>query len=210
MKKLLAQILSAVLLVGVLAGCGGSGEKTASGDGLEGVWRAEMDRSDVVNQYLAGSGMGEFVNISEFSAACALEVKDDGTYAMTVDKDALAASLKDVAGQVKDGAIAYMEKMFRDQGLEFNVDEAMAGVDIDGMVNQIFSEEAVNSMADSVALAGRYKVEEGKLYLSDSLDKEPGGCVSFVLNGDALTLDKGDGEVPGGLDQFLPMEFTRG
>ncbi len=210
MKKLLARILSAVLLVGVLAGCGGSGEKTASGDGLEGVWRAETDLSDAVNQYLAGSGMGEFVNISEFSAARVLEVKDDGTYAMTVDKDALAASLKDVAVQVKDGAIAYMEKMFQDQGLEFNVDEAMAGVDIDGMANQIFSEEAVNAMADSVALAGRYKVEEGKFYLSDSPDKEPGGYVSFVLNGDALTLDKGDGEVPGGLERFLPMEFARG
>lgn len=213
MKRFLALILSAVLLVGALAGCGNGGEKSPSGDGLEGVWHAEMDMSEAVNERLAAGGMGEFVTVSDFPVTRVLTLNGDGTYTMTVDKDALTASLKGITGEIKDGVIAYMEEMIEERGLNISVDEAMASVDVDSMVDQVVGEEAVSAMADSMTIEGRYEAEDGKLYASGSLDTEPGSIYeAYTLNGDTLTLDKGNGEFPSALEsleQFMPIAFTR-
>ncbi len=212
MKKYLALILSAVLLVGVLAGCGG-GKEAASGDGLEGTWRTEIDMADMINEQLAAGGMGEFVNISDFSITMVMEIKGDGTYAMTVDKDALNGSLEGVKEDMKSGVTAYMENMIKEQGLDISVEDAMAasGMSLDDMVDQAFSEETVDQMTANLKVEGQYKAEDGKFYTSGSVDEAPSdNYESYTLDGDTLTLDAGNAEVPSSFEQFLPMVFTRG
>ncbi len=212
MKKFLALILSAVLLVGVLAACGG-GDKAASGDGLEGTWRTEIDMADMINQKLAAGGMGEFVNISDFSITMVMDIKGDGTYAMTVDKDALNGSLEGVKEDMKNGVISYMENMIKEQGLNMSVEDAMAAANIslDDMIDQAFSEEAVGEMTANMNIEGQYKAEDGKFYTSGSVDEAPSdNYETYTLDGDTLTLDVSDVEVPSSLEQFLPMVFTRG
>ncbi len=212
MKKFLALILSAVLLVGVLAACGG-GDKAASGDGLEGTWRTEIDMADMINDQLAAGGMGEFVNISDFSITMVMDIKADGTYAMTVDKDALNGSLEGVKEDMKNGVISYMENMIKEKGLNMSVEDAMAtaGISLDDMINQAFSAEAVDEMTADMNFEGQYKAEDGKFYTSGSVDEAPSdNYETYTLDGDTLTLDVSDAEVPSSLEQFLPMVFTRG
>lgn len=208
MKKFLALILSAALLVGALTACGG--KKAASGDGLEGTWRTEFDMADTINERMAASGMGEFLNISDFSITMVMEIRDDGTYAVTLDRDALADSLEGVKGQLKDGMVAYMEQMLKAQDPNADVDAALAAVDLDGMVEQVFNEEFMDQMTAVLKAEARYKAEDGKFYTSGSLDEAPGdNYKSYTLDGDTLTLDVGAADVPSGMEQFLPLVFTR-
>ena len=211
MKKLLALVLSAVLLVGVLAGCGG-GKEAASGEGLEGTWRTEIDMADMINEQMAASGMGEFMNISDFSITMVMDIKGDGTYAMTVDKDALAGSMEGVKEDMKSGVTAYMESMIKEQGLDISVEDAMAasGMSLDDMVDQAFSEEAMDEMTAGLHIEGQYKAEDGKFYTSGSVDEAPSdNYESYTLDGDTLTLDAGSTDVPSEMEAFLPLVFTR-
>ncbi len=210
MKKFLALILSAVLLVGVLAGCGG--DKAASDDGLEGTWRTEIDMADMINDQLAAGGMGEFVNISDFSITMVMDIKADGTYAMTVDKDALNGSMEGVKEDMKNGVIAYMENMIKEQGMDMSVEDAMAAANIslDDMIDQAFSEEAMDEMTANLHVEGQYKAEDGKFYTSGNVDEAPSdNYETYTLEGNTLTLDVSDAEVPSSFEQFLPMVFTR-
>ncbi len=210
MKKFLALVLSAVLLVGVLAACGG--DKAASGDGLEGTWRTEIDMAEMINEQMAASGMGEFVNISDFSLAMVMEIKGDGTYAMTVDKDALTSSMEGVKEDLKSGVTAYMENMLKEQGVDMSVEDALAasGMSLDDMVDQAFSEETMDEMTSGLHIEGQYKAEDGKFYTSGSVDEAPGdNYESYTLDGDTLTLDAGSSEVPSEMEAFLPLVFTR-
>ncbi len=210
MKKFLALVLSAVLLVGVLAGCGG--DKSASGDSLEGTWRANLDMTDMFNEQMAAGGMGEFMNISEFGITMVMEFKSDGTYSLSADEDALASSMEGLKEELKSSATAYLENMLKEQGLDMSVEDALAasGMSLDDMLNQIFSEESMNELTAGMKSEGQYKAEDGKLYTSDSVDEAPGDSYeSYTLDGDTLTLDAGDSEVPSGLEDLLPLVFTR-
>ncbi len=210
MKKFLALVLSAVLLVSVLAACGG--KEAASGDSLEGTWRTEIDMAEMINEQMAASGMGEFVNISDFSITMVMDIKGDGTYAMTVDKDALAGSMEGVKEDMKNGVTAYMENMLKEQGLDMSVEDAMAasGTSLDDMVDQAFSEEAMDEMTAGLHIEGQYKAEDGKFYTSGSVDEAPSdNYESYTLDGDTLTLDAGSSEVPSEMEAFLPLVFTR-
>ncbi len=211
MKKFLALVLSAVLLVGVLAGCGG-GKESASGDGLEGTWRTEIDMAEMINEQMAASGMGEFVNISDFSLAMVMEIKGDGTYAMTVDKDALTSSMEGVKDDLKSGVTAYMENMLKEQGADMSVEDALeaSGMSLDDMVDQAFNEETMDEMTAGLHIEGQYKAEDGKFYTSGSVDEAPSdNYESYTLDGDTLTLDAGSTEVPSEMEAFLPLVFTR-
>ena len=47
-----------------------------------------------------------------------------------------------------------------------------AGVDVDSIVNSIFSDEVIASFIDK-PVAGKYEVEGSKLYISKAIDEEP-------------------------------------
>lgn len=203
MKKIFVLLLGAALLLGALAGCGGS--KSASGAVLQGTWRAELDMADMLNEQLAASGMGEFVNISDFDMALVLDLKDNGTYSMTMDEDALANSMEGVKDQLKAGITAYFEKVMPGQSVESAL--ATVGMNIDDLMDQALN---VDNLSGSFKVEGQYRAEEGKLYLSSSVDAEPtSNYVSCQQSGDTLTLDEGSTAAGGSMAQLLPMVFQR-
>ncbi len=206
-------ILPIVLIVGVLAVVLMLTMVSNTSDkAVVGTWRTELDMTDIINQGLTEADAEEFVKISDFSIALVLELKDDGTYAMSVDRAALEDSLEDVKRQVKEGITGYLEDLIEEEGLDMTVDEALFYMDmsLDDLVDSAFDKEDIDEMADSFKSEGQYKARNGKFYTSDSLNEEPGlGYESYTLEDDVLTLDEGTTDVPDEIKQFVPMRFVR-
>lgn len=204
MKKFLALVLSAVLLVSVLAACGGD-KKAASGDGIVGKWNASVDMTDYINQTLEAGGMGEFVQLSDFEMVMVMELKSDNTYTLTVDKDALADSMEGVKDQMKDGLGEYFAQMM--PGVDFEQALAQSGMSMDDMLDQSMD---LDAMSGSLNLAGQYKAEDGKLYMSNDTGVEPTeNYLTYDLSGDTLKLDAGNATPEASLSALLPFNFER-
>ena len=206
MKKFLALMLAALMLVGVLAACGGSNDKgSASGDGLEGKWSASLDMTDMLNEQMTAAGLGEFIQFDDFGLVLAMELKSDSTYTLKVDKDALAGSLDSVKGQMKDG----MTKYFAELMPGVDVDDALAqmGMNMDDLLDQSLD---LDTMAGSLDLAGQYKYEDGKLYMSNDVSEAPSdNYLTCTLDGNTLALDAGSSAPDASLAAMLPFVFQR-
>lgn len=204
MKRIIALLLSAVLLVGVLAGCGG-GRKRALGTGLEGKWSTTVDMTDMINQQLAGSGMGEMLQISDFSMVLVMEFKSDNVYTLTLDEDALAESFEGLKGQLKEGLNNYFAQLM--PGVDVDQALAQAGMSMDDLLDRSMD---LNSLSGTLDLAGQYKIDGDKLYLSNSVTEEPGSnYVTYTLSGDVFTMDTGNTTPDSSLDAMLPFVFQR-
>ena len=186
MKKIFALMLAALMLVGVLAACGGDKASVSDG-GLEGKWRTTLDMTEEVNQDLADGELGEFMEFSDLGVDLVLEFKGDGTYSMTVDEDALADTMESVKTQFKEGMSNYLAEMM--PGVDLDLDELMAemGLDLDELVDSV----DMASELREYNMAGQYKAEGGKLYLSESADEEPpvDEYDVYILDGDTLTMN---------------------
>lgn len=204
MKRIIALLLSAVLLAGVLAGCG-EFMKRARGTGLEGKWNTTVDMTNMLNQQLAGSGMDEMLQISDFSVVLVMEFKSDNVYTLTVDEDALAKSFEGLKGQVKEGLSKYFAQMM--PGVDVEQALAQAGMSMDDLLDQSMD---LDSLSGTLDLAGRYKSEGDKLYLSNSVTEEPGSnYVTYTLSGDVFTMDVGNTTPDSSLSTMLPFVFQR-
>lgn len=184
MKKVLALALSAALLVGLLAGCGG---KTSDRDRLIGKWSTTQDMTDLFNLGLAESDPDGELQVDKLKIVLVLELKDDDTYTLAVDRDALAETEENMRPQLEEGVIRYLTQMY--PGMELEEILAQIGMTMDELL-----EEAVplDSLADLYDIAGQYMVKDGVLYLSDGLDEAPeendGDSNPYTLDGDQLTL----------------------
>lgn len=183
MKKVFALALSAALLVGLLAGCGG---KTSDRDRLIGKWSSSQDMADLFNLDLGESDAGEGLQVDKLEIVLLLELKDDDTYTLAVDKDALAVTKENMRPQLEESVIGYLTQMY--PGMELEEILAQVGMTMDELLDQAVP---LDSLADLYDMAGQYKVKDGVLYLSDGLDEAPeenDDSNPYTLDGDQLTL----------------------
>lgn len=184
MKKVLALVLSAALLVGLLAGCGG---KTSDCDRLIGKWSTTQDMTDLFNLGLDESDAGEELQVDKMEIVLVLELKDDDTYTLAVDRDALAETEENMRPQLEEGVIRYLTQMY--PGMELEEILAQVGMTMDELLDEAVP---LDSLADLYDMAGQYMVKDGVLYLSDGLDEAPeendGDSNPYTLDGDQLTL----------------------
>lgn len=210
MKKrvsLLLSVLTLVLLL-ALAGCGG-------GSNLAGIWEAEIDLSDALNQELAGDEASEYVSITDFKMVLRLNLAQDGSYTLSVDQDALAQSADSVEAAVKDGIKAYLEKTMKDAAEQagMTVDEllALSGSTMDELLAEAVGELELDDMAEGMEESGTYKADQTKLYFSDadSGEIDESGAVPYELSGDELRLTAGSEADDEALAGLLPIVFKR-
>lgn len=184
MKKVLALVLSAALLVGLLAGCGG---KTSDCDRLIGKWSTTQDMTDLFNLGLDESDAGEELQVDKMEIVLVLELKDDDTYTLAVDRDALAETEENMRPQLEEGVIRYLTQMY--PGMELEEILAQVGMTMDELLDEAVP---LDSLADLYDMAGQYMVKDGVLYLSDGLDEAPeendDDSNPYTLDGDQLTL----------------------
>ncbi len=184
MKKVLALALSAALLVGLLAGCGG---KTADRDRLIGKWSTTLDLTDIFNQGLAESDLGADFQVDKSEVVLVLELKDDDTYSLIADKDALAVTKENMRSQLEESVISGLNQLY--PGVDVEDVLAQADMTVDELLDEAIPLETVVSAYE---MAGQYMVKKGVLYLSDGLDEAPEEADEdrnpYTLDGDQLTL----------------------
>lgn len=212
MKKIIALSLCLILALSLCA-CGGAKED------LTGKWTANINMAAAFNQEMAATDpmMAEYISVDTFNLPLVLELKEDGTYTMTVDIVAMEASMSTLAEDMTTGLEAYFAAVFAEQGLDMDVNEALSamGMDLDTLVDELTtelsaaftSEEAFGSFVSE----GKYKAEKGKLHMTEGMDEviNPAVYNTYTLDGDTLTLEQGTEELEEGAEIMFPMVLTR-
>lgn len=203
MRKTLAWVLSTVLLVGTLAACGG--KEPVPDDVLEGKWSAGIDLADAISANMEVSGMSEVMQVNELAQTLVLEFKRDNTYTLGVDQDALTKSLEGLRDQLKERLTQHLSEAV--PGADVDGALAQSGMSIDALVEQALGP---GTATGSLSLTGRYRAENGELYMSKDPDQEPADrCFVYTLAGNVLTLDVGGTAFDESVAGLLPLSFER-
>ncbi len=209
LRKNLSLLLCLSLLSTLLLTCSGCGNKEK--DALVGEWEASLEMADMLNEEIkAGMGsdqdMMKYMEVDSFKLPLTLTFKEDDTYKMAVDEDAMEQSIDLLIEGLGDGLTKYFEDMIAEEGLDMTVDEVLAasGYTMDSLLEESFDKEDIMSSMDVMESSGTFKVSKGTLILTD--DEGP-GTESYELDGDKLTLT-GEG-VDDDLKDLYPMVFTR-
>ena len=209
MKKRIALLLSFVLVLSLaLCACGGEKKTT-----IVGTWKANIELAEAFNEEMAAAGMGDFINIESFNLPLVMEFKEDGTGSMTVDQEAMTATVDKLAQDLTAGLEAYFTEYFASMGLEIDLNEALAasGMSMDDLVDELKAEFVSEDAFAEFTNEFKYKAEDGKLYMSEDLDSEIDMEVynTYKLEGSTLTLDAGNEELEEGMEFLFPMTLTR-
>ena len=210
MKKRIALLLSFVLVLSLaLCACGGGKKAT-----LVGTWKTDIDLVDMLNQEMEAAGMGDFIKLDSFNLPLVLEFKEDGTGSMSVDQEAMTATVDKLAEDLTAGLEAYFADYFASLGMEIDLDEALAaaGMSMDDLVGEMKAQFAGEDAFAEFTNEFKYKAEDGKLYMSESIDSEISIDTynTYELKGNTLTLDIGTEELDEELAKYLfPLTLTR-
>lgn len=186
MKKLISLLLSVVFIVSV-TGC------TATPN-ISGKYRAEFDVADVVIDAFNGTANYEDPNfpyskyIPSFTVALNFTFREDGTYSISADTDALQTSLDDVLtalnSMMEDMMFSTAQSMMGAYGIQVDsIDQLremdkIVGTDWDSMVSGILGNDTMVSMNQKIidelfdtlstpyAIEGKFTAQDGKLCLS--------------------------------------------
>ena len=207
MKKILALTLSVLLLVGLLAGCGGADKA------IVGKWQMSLDMVDMLNEELSGMGMEDAMQLSSFVITMNFDFKSDGTYTCELDTDAFQTTMDTMKSEMRDGFTKYIEDMIAAQGADMTIDEffELSGTTLDEALDEAFSAEDMASMADELAGEGNYETKDGKLFLSDGLDYrvDPEVYYTYTIDGDSMSFLSGVGTDEDEFAEFFPLQLTR-
>ena len=199
-----------------------------------GTWQMELDaRDDLVAELDAQfSGMDKSFGdyLESYTIKMDLELKEDGTYHMIGDADSVETSFNNLRAATKaftgDFLVKYIADYLKSMGVEGDFStreglEAAMGQDLDSAiedtlhmsldeyVDQMMGELNVEETVSQTEIQGQYKVESGKLYLSEAADQaiNESNYVTFTVDGDTMTWTDATGEVPVNFDETVV--FTR-
>lgn len=177
-RKMVCVLMIAAMVL-ALVGCGGSG-KNNDKEKFLGTWKVDVDMTDIINGGLTegmdqiDASASEYFNISKFDLTVIFTFNDDGTYSMDVDDDSFNSSVDGVKEDIKAGFIKYFEDMIAGMGLDMSVDEVLeaSGMSIESLIDESLTSEMFDSMIEEFEVSGKWKVEKGKLYLTESADDD--------------------------------------
>lgn len=210
MKNLKKVISIALVLMMIVALSGCSNEKAA----VLGTWKAELNLADYINESMASEDaeIAEYLAIDSFCVTMVLTFSDDDTYSVHLDESDMGDALEQFKQDCRAGLERYLKDMMDEMGLDMTIDELMEamGMSMDELLDEAFTDEMVQDMLDSAKSEGRFKVKDGKLYLSAGLNYDVDESIygNYTVNGDKLTLLDYTGEE----DEFMglyPVTFTK-
>ena len=210
MRKLTKSVSIVLVLVMVMLLAGCSSEKSA----VLGTWEAEMNLADLINQGMVSEDeeLAQYLSVDTFYVTIVLAFKDDNTYSMSLDESKLNASFQQLKADVQAGLEQYLLDMVASMGLEMSVDDLMAamGISMEDLMNEAFTEDIFQNVLDSARSEGKFKVKDGKFYLSAGLNYEVEDSVygHYEVDGNKQTLLDYNGEEEEFLDMY-PIVFTK-
>ena len=159
---------------------------------IVGSWAGEMDATEMFNSMLSmmAGEMGDYFKLDKkVYLTVTQEFKADGTQKSGVDSDSVDKFIDDVLAAMKEGMLAYFEDLIEGQGLDMTVEELldMQGVDMDAVLEQARENMPMDGFGAS---EGKYRIEDGKLYTSNSLDADIDESIytTCVVTENTLTL----------------------
>lgn len=212
MKKMIAAVLALVMLL-AMAGCSGSD----SGNALIGTWQTEVDLSAIQDQMTEGmdAEIQSYFSFGELSYTMTVTFRDDGTYTAASDEASVRAAVDSLVASMEAGMMAALEAQFAATGVDMTVEEALAatGMTIGDLLTGVDAETIATEISSS--FEGNYKAEDGKLFLSSSLETTVDEAIydAYELDGDTLTLTEHFGaeseEAQLAAGEMYPMVFQR-
>lgn len=196
MKRILALILSILLLCATLAGCGTKGK-------LVGTWQADIDLAELMENIIGGQWISESYEVSSFSVTLELTFRKDNTFVLAPSQESLNVATEKVMQNLEQTILNNLQAQLDTLGGDVDLQALLeiTGVNPDLLMEEFrrnFQDKGfAQSLADSCSLTGWYKISGDKLYLSETEDIDKDTCpyVTFVLEEGALTLT-GCGDLP--------------
>lgn len=212
MRKIALALLFLLLSLLPLTGCG---EKE---NPIIGSWQAELELADVLTEAFAqDEEMGPYLQIRSFPIQLQTVFREDGTYSMSVDhasaESAMSGLMEDLRSSIED----YLNAAVAEYGGTITAEEILAedGTSMDALMAEMELELSSGDLLSVLNGEGKYLAENGRLYLSDSIQTEAGanGYETYVIEGEGadqtLTLTAGESGGENELEPLYPMVFHR-
>lgn len=169
---------------------------------VAGVWETDLDLSDTLEQQLirevseTAGDLAEYISLGEFILHLTLNLKDDGTYRMEVDRASAEAAMNRYTEDLRSTLTGYMQSILSAQGVNMTVDQALTaqGTSIDAMIQQAEEGWNIDDIINNTNQEGQYRASIDKLWLSDGLEYsvDENHWEAMALDGDTMTLTAGD------------------
>ncbi len=188
MKKLTALLLALALALGLTA-CG-SNESTR----LVGTWQCVMDITKQIDTEISDALDTEYASEVPMQMFLTAAFNDDGTFTLAVDTTATAASFTAYIQAMKPAIVELSYQEAEKQGMtreEYDKALEASGLTVEGLVDAILSAFDISALLgdlDSDIIAGSYKTEKDRLYLSENdsgFTAEE--SVGYTLSGSTMT-----------------------
>lgn len=211
MKRNMTKVISVIVVLvmaAALVGCSNAKSEVL------GTWKADVNLAEFINQEMAAADetVAEYLSVDSFYLTMVLDFKENNTYSISLDESNLDATMDKFKQDVRSGMERYLVDMMADMDLEMTVDEIMeaSGTSMEELLEQAFTDEMMQQIVDSAKSEGKFKVKDGKMYLSAGLDYEVDESIygNYIIDGGKLTLVDYSGEE----DEFLglyPLTFTK-
>lgn len=192
MKRILALILSILLLCATLAGCGTKGK-------LVGTWQADIDLAELMENIIGGQWISESYEVSSFSVTLELTFRKDNTFVLAPSQESLNAATEKVMQNLEQTIMNNLQAQLDTLGGDVDLQALLeiTGVNPDLLMEEFrrnFQDKGfAQSLADSCTLTGWYKISGDKLYLSETEDIDKDTCpyLLYTLEDGALTVSAG-------------------
>lgn len=167
MKKILALLLVAAMVLAMTA-CASDHDK------IVGTWETEVEFAEIFNNTLGNGEEAAYLKVESLRLKMILTFHDDDTYSMVADAASVEAAMASLKETLKAGMERYLVDTIAATGLNLGIDDIMhmLNTDMDSLIGEVLTPELMEQMTQIMAAKGQYLAEEGKIYFSDSVDKE--------------------------------------
>lgn len=195
-----ACIIMIFMMAIVLSGCG---KQT-----LEGTWTAKIDFGENLSEEI-----GEDADIGEVPFSFSITFNKDGTYSASFDEESIRKSLETAMPKIVE---AYKHELAE----EFEIDDdddldgvlEFFGISTDEIMDEYLSNREIKEFILDSFSEGQYRAENGKLYISNSVYKQPDSknFIEYEL-GKKLIITKSSDDYFFSIysEDILPLELTK-
>lgn len=188
-----------------------------------GSWGAVWDMSGLFNSMIAmgDKSMGEFVHIEKLDFPMQFSFDEDGTYTVSLDEDAIKASLAEIEEDLLNGLNNYFAYRIEENELNMTVEDLLIASGYESMDEYLdMVMGGFEGASESLVTTGNWKIEDGKLYMdNENAEIDENEYFTYELTDNELTLlevfgtdmEDHDMETLFGalLDGLFPMVLTR-
>lgn len=192
MKKITSMVLLLCILLTTFSGCNSDAKD------IIGSWTADINYAAAVNAGIYSADgmedMGDYFKFDEFYLTTTFTFLEDGTYKVELDALSVFNAVKGIRGHMEAGMQEYIQDEIRKAGLNISASSylGMLGLNWTTLGEMLFSDYTMGKVAEELSKgsAGHYRVEKGKLYMTENLETELGedNYDTYSLDGDTLTL----------------------